>query len=76
MYDSKRRELYWPYMANEVYKKVGTCHECAIKRDGLKRKHHLKLLPASGPLEFVAMNILGPLAKETSGKQFIFVITN
>lgn len=61
IYDIMRRVLYCRYLAEEDYSTVGRCHECLINRAGLERKHHLKFFLASRPLEFVAMDFLGPL---------------
>jgi transposase InsO family protein len=36
----------------------------------------LKLFPANGPLEFVAMDILGPLPKTENGNRFLLVISD
>lgn len=63
-------------MASEVYSTVCNCRECAVSRAGLNRKRHLKLLPASGALELVAMDILGTLPNATTENQFIVVIKN
>jgi len=36
----------------------------------------LKLFPAKAPLEYVAVDILGPLPRSTSGQRFILVMTD
>lgn len=76
MYDSIRREFYWPHMANDVYQVVKESNSCARMR-GTRHAHqkHLRLFPANGPLEFVAMDLLGPLPKTTKGNQNVLVIT-
>jgi hypothetical protein len=51
-------------MYKEVEETVRLCTVCAKNRvTERKRTSFLKLFPASGPLEFVAMDILGPLPK-------------
>lgn len=74
MYDNMIQGHYWPFMANKVYTIVSECHECVINRAELKWKRHLKLLSASGSLEFVALGIVGLLPKTTTRNQFIIVI--
>lgn len=32
MYDTMRREVYWPQMASDLYSTVINCHECARNR--------------------------------------------
>ena len=77
MYDTMRRSFYWPLMANDIHKLVRSCQSCA-KAKGAKHKHQhkLKLFPAAGPLEEVAMDILGPLPKSEAGNRFVLVITD
>jgi transposase InsO family protein len=41
-----------------------------------KRTSFLKLFPADGPLEFVDMDILGPLPKTEHGNRFLLVISD
>jgi hypothetical protein len=54
-----------------------TLQVCAKNRvTERKRTSFLKLFPASGPLEFVAMDILGPLPKTEQGNRFLLVISD
>ena len=77
MYDTMRCEFYWPHMANDVYETVQRCESCAATRGTQYTKQkHLRLFPANGPLEFVAMDILGPLPKTKQGNQFVVVLTD
>ncbi|CDF40971.1 unnamed protein product [Chondrus crispus] len=77
MYDTLRREYYWPHMANNVYSTVRNCQSCSATRSTIVRhQKDIKLFPAAGPLEFVAMDLLGPLPKTAHGNQFVLVITD
>jgi Integrase zinc binding domain len=61
MFLSLRRAYFWPGMAADVYETVKRCDACARNRINERRKTNpLKLFPAKGPLESVAMDILGP----------------
>ena len=61
MYYTLRREYYWPHMASDSFSTVRNCTSCAAIRGTLvKSQKDLKLFPATGPLEFVAMDLLGP----------------
>ena len=77
MYYTIRREYYWPNMAAEIYETVKECHSCAAVR-GILTKHqkYLKLFPAAGPLQFVAIDLLGPLPKSKKGNTVVLVITD
>lgn len=61
-------------MASDFYTKVVNSLECEINRAGIKRKRNLKQFSASGHLQFVAMDVMGPLPKATTGNQFIIII--
>jgi hypothetical protein len=64
-------------MHKEVEETVRHCTVCAKNRvTERKRTSFLKLFPASGPLEFVAMDILGPLPKTERGNRFLLVKTH
>jgi Integrase zinc binding domain len=78
MYAAMRRRFYWRNMNKEGEETVRHCTVCAKNRvTERKRTSFLKLLfPASGPLEFVAMEILGPLPKTEHGNRFLLVISD
>jgi Integrase zinc binding domain len=77
MYAAMRRRFYWRNMYKEVEETVRHCTVCAKNRvKERKRTSLLKLFPASGPLEFVSMDILGPLPKTEHGNRFLLVISD
>jgi len=77
MYDTMRRHYYWPNMANDVYQTVRDCRACAQTRGTFyKHQRPLRLFPAAGPLEFIAMDLLGPLTKTRRGHTDILVMTD
>ena len=77
MYASMRRRFFWKAMYKDVEETVRHCTVCAKNRvTERKRTSFLKLFPAEGPLEFVAMDILGPLPKTEHGNRFLLVITD
>jgi transposase InsO family protein len=76
MYAAMRRRFYWRNMHKEVEETVRHCTVCANNRvTERKRTSLLKLFPASGPLEFVAMDICGPMPKTEHGNRFLLVIS-
>ena len=77
MYYTLRREYYWPHMASDAFLTVRNCTSCAATRGTLvKNQKDLKLFPAAGPLEFVAMDLLGTLPRTAHGNQHVLVITD
>jgi RNase H-like domain found in reverse transcriptase/Reverse transcriptase (RNA-dependent DNA polymerase)/Integrase zinc binding domain/Integrase core domain/Chromo (CHRromatin Organisation MOdifier) domain len=77
MFLTLRRAYFWPRMAADVYETVSNCDACSRNRISEKAKTNpLKLFPAKGPLESVAMDILGPLPRTKHGNRFLLVITD
>lgn len=76
MYDVLRRFFYWPHIANDVYKTVKYCRSCAINRKINNKQRKLCRFLPSGPLKFVAMDMLRPVAETKSGSQFIVLLTD
>ncbi len=70
MYHSLRLSYYWPSMPADAYATVRACESCA--RNRIKERRHanyLKLFPAAKPLEFLCVDILGPLPKPKHGNR-------
>ena len=77
MYAQMRRVVYWPRMAADVSYYVSRCPSCAKKSLRVGRKTtKLSLFPPSAPMEFVAMDILGPLTTTDRGNRFLLVVTD
>jgi hypothetical protein len=76
MFLNMRRSLVWHRMTADVYETVQNC-VCAQNRISENRRTNpLKLFPAKGTLESVAMDILGPLPSTKHGNRFLLVITD
>lgn len=75
MYDGRKKEYYWMPMANDVYRTVKDCCECAQNKPLNKQRRLIQLFPASDPLEFVEIHTLGPLPKTLHGNQYVLVVT-
>jgi hypothetical protein len=64
-------------MYKDVEETVRHCTVCAKNRVAeRKRAIFLKLFPADGPLEFVSMDILGPLPKTDYGNRSLLVVSD
>ena len=77
MYQILRRSFYWPSMALDAYHTVRQCSSCTRERIKV-RKHatYLSLFPAQAQLEYVAIDILGPLPTITVGHRYLLCITD
>ena len=77
MYATMRRVFYWPHMAADVLATVRDCASCARERlKQRKRKEPLQTFIAPGPLEDVAIDLLGPFSTTKQGYKSILVITD
>lgn len=76
-YQSLKKDFYWPNLANDIFQTPRHCRSFIAVRGALRRdSSRLKLFPSSGPLEFVPVDILGPLPKAADGYQYILLITH
>jgi Integrase zinc binding domain len=68
LYYTLRQQYYWPSMTLDCFETVKNCLTCAKERISLiKRRKYIVLFPAEGSLEYVAIDILGPLPKTREG---------
>ena len=76
-YYTMRQQWYWQSMVADIRKVSINCHVCAQERVKLRaHQRPLKLFPAKYPLESVAIDILGPLHRATTGHLYLLVITD
>ena len=77
MYYTLQMEYYWPHMASDAFSTVRNYTSCAATRGTLvKNQKDVRLFPASRPLKFVVMDLLGPLPKTAHGNEHVLVITD
>jgi transposase InsO family protein len=75
MFRSMRRRYFWRMILTDVAETVRQCHVCAKNRiRERKRTSFLKLFPAAEPVEYVSLEILGPLPKTEHGNRFLLII--
>ena len=77
MFATMRQRYFWRNMYKDVEETIRQCTPCAKNRvQERKRVSLMKLFPANEPLEFVAIDILGPLPKTAHGNRFLLVISD
>jgi transposase InsO family protein len=77
MFNTLGQDFYWPTMVADVYEYVKLCHECTKENSTLrKRTKEITLFPSEQPLDFIAIDILGPLTKTSKGYQYLLVIAD
>ena len=77
MYDTLRTQFYWLNMTMQVFQTARDCRDCAQSR-GTRYRHQkeMTLFRASTPLDYIAIDLLGPLIKSENGCTDILVITD
>lgn len=63
-------------MAIDEYLIVEQCSSCARNCDRYCYRRLVQLFLSSGPLNFVAINLLGPLPKLSNGHQYVMIATS
>jgi Integrase zinc binding domain len=76
MLQTIRKTLLWPRIGEDVYETVRKCDICARNRIREKENEPAQDIPATGPRESVAIEILGPLPRTKHGDSFILVISD
>lgn len=74
MYNWIPWEYYWQLIANDVSMAVTDYCQLLGNKLSEKRRRPLQLFPTKDPLEFVGMDILGPLSNSPSGNQFLLAV--
>lgn len=75
LYMTLRNSFYWPTMAMNGYATAEICSTCAKNRIKLwNEKKPTKLFPATAPLEYVCIDILGELIGSTRGNHYLLLI--
>jgi Integrase zinc binding domain len=68
IYKTISQHYYWPGLSMDLHQTVKQCSHCAREAGLLrKRNQHMSPFPAQEPLEFLTIDILGPLPKTPPG---------
>ena len=77
LYNTIKRDMYWPAMAIDCYATVRRCSTCAKNRIKLRKNvSTLQLFPATAPLEALAIDIMGELVRTARENRYLLVITD
>jgi transposase InsO family protein len=78
MYQNLARKWYWPSLSRDCSTFVRRCPTCAARhlKRGPRRSTPLTVFPPNGALEFISMDVLGPLPTSRRGNRYILVMTD
>ena len=71
-----RQTFYWPGMKEDVVKFCGSCDKCTSRKSSMATRAPLKQALAGGPMEKIALDVLGPLPLSKKGSRFILVVVD
>lgn len=74
MYATLRQNFYWHNMANEVFETIRNCNSCERVRVILiKAQKEMQIISSHGPLDFIAMDLLGLFLKSKKDNMSVLV---
>ena len=76
-FEKVKSRFYWVGYKQDVIRWCISCDTCAQNKPGPHRKKaKLKQFRAGGPMEIIAMDIMGPLPETDKGNKYILVISD
>ena len=74
-YQALKRSYYWPNMRKEVYHHCKHCIECNLQNQANTEKPFSHFAAPEGPMQFICMDIVGPISPMTSrGNRFCLTV--
>lgn len=77
MYHTLKQLYSWMHLSQDVHAYALHCESCRIHGQSNTYEPLMKLFsPSEGPLDFIVIDILGPLTRTNHGNRFIIVMTD
>ena len=74
-YNAMKRQYYWPGMRKDILRHCKRCHQCALQNQGTGEVGFDHFNVPSLPMEFICMDLVGPISPETSkGNRYILTV--
>ena len=74
-YNAMKRQYYWPGMRKDILRHCKRCHQCALQNQGTGEVGFDHFNVPSLPMEFICMDLVGPISPQTSkGNKYILTI--
>ena len=75
MYNCLKKQYYWPGIRKQVFRHCKKYAECILKNQGQAEKGFSHFDPPDLPMEFICMDLVGPIHPPTSrGNKYILTI--
>ena len=74
-YNALKRQYYWPGMRKHILKHCKSCHQCSLQNQGPGELEFGHFNVPSVPMEFICMDLVGPITPQTSkGNKYMLTI--
>ena len=74
-YNAMKRQYYWPGMRKDILRHCKTCHQCMLQNQGGGEVGFDHFNTPSLPMEFICMDLVGPISPRTSkGNKYILTV--
>ena len=74
-YNTMKRQYYWPGMRKDILRHCKRCHQCALQNQGTGEVGFDHFNVPSLPMEFICMDLVGPISPQTSkGNKYILTV--
>ena len=65
-YNAMKRRYYWPGMRKDILRHCKRCHQCLLQNQGTGEAGFNHFNVPSLPMEFICMDLVGPISPQTS----------
>ena len=74
-YNAMKRQYYWPGMRKDILKHCKRCHQCSLQNQGSGEIGFDHFEVPSLPMEFICMDLVGPISPQTSkGNRYMLTV--
>ena len=74
-YNALKRQYYWPGMRKHILKHCKACHQCSLQNQGPGELEFGHFNVPSVPMEFICMDLVGPISPQTSkGNKYMLTV--
>ena len=75
MYNALKCQYYWPGMRKHILKHCKACHQCSLQNQGLGELEFGHFNIPLVPMEFICMDLVGPISPQTSkGNKYMLTV--
>ena len=75
MYNALKCKYYWSGMRKHILKHCKACHQCSLQNQGPGKLEFGHFNVPSVPIEFICMDLVGPISPQTSkGNKYMLTV--